>query len=75
MHIFLAESRVISVVTFREKGRHTYLANNRAMLVVVFDWGLKGCYFEPHRCRSRCVVSWSKIHLLLSTGSTQEDKS
>ena len=33
----------------------------------------KGCWFEPHRWHSHCVVSLSKmLYRLLSTGSTQE---
>ena len=37
------------------------------------DMGLEGYLFETHRFH--CVVSLSKtLYLLLSTGSTQEDK-
>ena len=40
------------------------------------DWGLKGCWFEPHHWWCHCVVSLSKtLYPLLSTGSTQEDQS
>ena len=40
----------------------------------VLDLGSRGCRFKPHR--RHCVVSLSKtLYLLLSTGSTQEDRS
>ena len=41
----------------------------------VFYWGLKGYLFELYHQWSHCVGSLSKtVYLLLSTGSTQEDR-
>ena len=42
----------------------------------MLDWGLKGCWFEPHRQRSHCVVSLSSVFIrcLLSTILVQSRK-